>query len=166
MWTCRAQLDCTWEVGLGAAGFVAGAAEGPRGAGVTVLRLWATTSQTPHLTVRPIHHLYELSHPEDAGGGGRTGEGGARKGEGRRKEERSMDKMKYRLDGGETSKDVKRRTEEREERQHKKGEDVKEWVHLQERQTTTQFCLFFHIFQKDVLKKTLKVPKIKIFSHK
>lgn len=50
---------------------MAGAAEGPRGAGVTVLRLWATTSQTPHLTVRPIHHLYELSHPEDAGEGGR-----------------------------------------------------------------------------------------------
>lgn len=77
---------------------MAGAAEGPRGAGVTVLRLWATTSQTPHLTVRPIHHLYELSHPEDAGEGGREDrggrEGGARKGEGRRKEERSMDKMK------------------------------------------------------------------------
>lgn len=52
---------------------MAGAAEGPRGAGVTVLRLWATTSQTPHLTVRPIHHLYELSHPEDAGEGGRDG---------------------------------------------------------------------------------------------
>lgn len=68
----RAQLDCTWEVGLGAAGFVAGAAEGPGGAGVTVLRLWAATSKTPHLTVRPIHHLYELSHPEDAGEGGRT----------------------------------------------------------------------------------------------
>lgn len=63
-------LDCTWEVGLGAAGFVAGAAEGPGGAGVTVLRLWATTSQTPDLTVRPVHHLYELSHPEDGGEGG------------------------------------------------------------------------------------------------
>lgn len=68
----RAQLDCTWEVGLGAAGFVAGAAEGPGGAGVTVLRLWAATSETPHLAVRPIHHLYELSHPEDAGEGGKS----------------------------------------------------------------------------------------------
>lgn len=68
-----AQLDRTWEVGLGAAGFVAGAAEGPGGAGVTVLRLWAATSETPHLAVRPVHHLYELSHPEDAGEGGRTG---------------------------------------------------------------------------------------------
>ena len=54
----------TWEVGLGAAGFVAGAAEGPGGAGVTVLRLGAATSQTPHLAVRPVHHLDELSHPE------------------------------------------------------------------------------------------------------
>lgn len=69
---------------------MAGAAEGPRGAGVTVLRLWATTSQTPHLTVRPIHHLYELSHPEDAGGGEGGMEGGARKGEGRSKQERKL----------------------------------------------------------------------------
>lgn len=50
---------------------MAGAAEGPGGAGVTVLRLRAATSQTPHLTVRPVHHLYELSHPEDAQDGGR-----------------------------------------------------------------------------------------------
>lgn len=48
---------------------MAGAAEGPGGAGVTVLRLWAATSQTSHLTVCPIHHLYELSHPEDVEAG-------------------------------------------------------------------------------------------------
>lgn len=53
----------TSEVGLGAAGFVAGAAERSRGAGVTVLRLRAASSKTPHLTVCPVHHLYELSHP-------------------------------------------------------------------------------------------------------
>ena len=64
-------VDCTCEVRLGAAGFVARAAEGSRGAGVTVLRLRAATSETPHLTVRPIHHLDELSHPGD---GGREGE--------------------------------------------------------------------------------------------
>lgn len=58
----------TWEVGLGAAGFVAGA-EGPGRAGVAVLRLWAATSQTPHLAVRPVHHLDKLSHSDDAGGG-------------------------------------------------------------------------------------------------
>lgn len=63
--TCGAQADCTCEVGLGAAGFVARAAEGPGGAGVTVLRLWAATSQASHLTVCPIDHLYELSHPEE-----------------------------------------------------------------------------------------------------
>lgn len=73
MWTRGAQLDRTCEVGLGAAGFVAGAAEGPGGAGVTVLRLWAATSQTSHLAVCPINHLYELSHPEDTGEGGREG---------------------------------------------------------------------------------------------
>lgn len=69
---------------------MAGAAEGPGGAGVTVLRLWAATSQTPHLTVRPIHHLYELSHPEDAREGGREGgkEGERIKG---RKEERNTE---------------------------------------------------------------------------
>lgn len=50
---------------------MAGAAEGPGGAGVTVLRLWAATSQTSHLAVCPINHLYELSHPEDTGEGGR-----------------------------------------------------------------------------------------------
>lgn len=50
---------------------MAGAAEGPGGAGVTVLRLRAATSQTSHLAVRPVNHLNELSHPED--GGGRVG---------------------------------------------------------------------------------------------
>lgn len=64
-------VNRTWEVGLGAAGFVAGAAEGPGGAGVTVLRLRAATSQTSHLAVRPVNHLDELSHPEDRGGGRR-----------------------------------------------------------------------------------------------
>lgn len=42
---------------------MAGAAEGPGRAGVTVLRLWAASSQTPHLAVSPVHHLDELSHP-------------------------------------------------------------------------------------------------------
>lgn len=54
----------TCEVGLGAASFVAGAAESPRGAWVTVLRLWAATSETSDLAVRPVYHLDELSHPE------------------------------------------------------------------------------------------------------
>lgn len=67
MWMSWQRLHCTCEVGLGAAGFVAGAAEGSGGAGVTVLRLWAATSETPHLTVCPVHHLYELSHPGDRG---------------------------------------------------------------------------------------------------
>lgn len=53
---------------------MAGAAEGPGGAGVTVLRLWAASTKTPHLAVRPIHHLYELSHPGDPGGGRRQTE--------------------------------------------------------------------------------------------
>lgn len=70
---------------------MAGAAEGPGGAGVTVLRLWAATSQTPHLTVRPIHHLYELSHPEDARDGGRE-----RRGE----DERTKRGKKYRSKEG------------------------------------------------------------------
>lgn len=68
VWMFWRQEDCTCEVGLGAAGFVGGAAEGPGGAGVTVLRLRAPATQTPHLTVGPIHHLYELSHPEDEQG--------------------------------------------------------------------------------------------------
>lgn len=63
LWMMWIMLDCTCEVGLGAAGFVAGAAEGPGWPGVTVLRLWAATSQTSHLAVCPVHHLYELSHP-------------------------------------------------------------------------------------------------------
>lgn len=71
MWIHGAQVERTCEVGLRAAGLVAGAAEGPGGAGVTVLRLWAASTETPHLTVRPIHHLYELSHP---GGGGQQTE--------------------------------------------------------------------------------------------
>lgn len=71
-WTGR-DMKRTWEVGLGAAGFVAGAAEGPGGAGVTVLRLRAATSQTSHLAVRPVNHLDELSHPEDRRGGRRVG---------------------------------------------------------------------------------------------
>lgn len=58
---------------MGAAGFVAGAAEGSGRAGVTVLRLWAATPQTSHLAVRPVHHLYELSHPEDGGNGKERG---------------------------------------------------------------------------------------------
>lgn len=60
---CRAGwAGRTWQVGLGAAGFVAGA-EGAGRAGVTVLRLWAAASQTPDLAVRPVHHLDELPHP-------------------------------------------------------------------------------------------------------
>lgn len=52
----------TWQVGLRAAGFVAGT-EGAGRARVAVLRLWAATSQTPDLAVRPVHHLDELPHP-------------------------------------------------------------------------------------------------------
>lgn len=31
---------------------------------VTVLRFWTVASQTPHLTVCTIHHLYKLAHPK------------------------------------------------------------------------------------------------------
>lgn len=48
-------------------------AEGPGRAGVAVLRLWAAASQTPHLAVRPVHHLDKLSHSDDAGGGKQEG---------------------------------------------------------------------------------------------
>lgn len=63
----RRLRGCTCEVGLRAAGFVDRAAEGARRAGVTVLRLGAAAPQTPHLAVRPVHHLDELSHPEEEG---------------------------------------------------------------------------------------------------
>lgn len=51
----------TWQVGLGATGFVAGT-EGAGRARVAVLRLWAAASQTPDLAVRAVDHLDELPH--------------------------------------------------------------------------------------------------------
>ena len=98
-------MDCTCEVGLGAAGFVARAAEGPWGAGVTVLRLWAATPQTPHFAVCPVHHLYELSHPVDEGEGGREGR---RKGRNEHKEEEDREKTQVVIKQGK----IKRRKEE------------------------------------------------------
>lgn len=50
------------------AGAQAGAAEEPGAAGVAVLGLGAAAAQAAHLTVRAVHHLYELPHPVKGNG--------------------------------------------------------------------------------------------------